>query len=134
MKRSLTYLTVLLVVAVGFNFAQTKDQLNPKAIENLVAGIHSENLGLQKSSIFFAGYYKIEEAMDALREEMLLNENPGIKVLAALALYEIRNENVLEDLDRLAKDINEDLKVRRMIKAIYDEWEVNNRMTLTVSK
>lgn len=134
MKRSLTILTVLLVVTAGLNLGQTKDQLNPRAIENLLAGIHSENLGLQKSSMFFAGYYKIEETVEALREEMLLNENPGVKILAALALYEIHNENVLEDLDRLAKDINEDLKVRRMIKAIYDEWEVNNRMTLTVSK
>lgn len=134
MKRTLTILTVLLAAAAGLNLGQTKDRLNLRAVDNLLAGIHSENLGLQKSSMFFAGYYKIEEAVEALREEMLSNENPSVKILAALALYEIRNENVLEDLDRLAKDINEDLKVRRMIKAIYDEWEVNNRMTLTVSK
>jgi len=134
MKRSLTYLTVLLVVAVGFNFAQTKDQLNPKAIENLVAGIHSENLGLQKSSIFFAGYYKIEETMDALREEMLLSENPGIKVLAALALYEIHNEEVLVDLERLVRDIKQDYHVRRMAKAICDEWYIKDVNAITVAK
>ncbi len=134
MKRSLTYLTVFLFVTVGFSIAQTKDQLNPIAIENLVAGIHSENLGLQKSSIFFAGFYKIEETMDALREEMLLNENPSIKVLAALALYEIHNEDVLDDLERLVRDVNQDYQVRRMAKAICDEWYIKDANAITVAK
>jgi len=134
MKRRFAYLTLLLVVAVGLNVAQTKDQLNPIAIKNLVAGIHSENLGLQKSSIFFAGFYKIEEAMDALREEMLLNENPSIKVLAALALYEIHNEDVLDDLERLVRDVNQDYQVRRMAKAICDEWYIKDANAITVAK
>ena len=134
MKRSLTYLTVLLIVTVGFNFAQTKDQLNPIAIENLLAGIHSENPGLQKSSMFFAGYYKIEETVEALREEMLSNENPGVKILAALALYEIHNEDVLDDLERLVRDVKQDYHVRRIAKAICDEWYIKDANAITVAK
>lgn len=134
MKRSLTYLTVFLFVAVGFSFAQSKAKLNPIAIENLVTGIHSENLGLQKSSIFFAGSYKIEETVDALREEMLSNENPSIKILAALALYEIHNEDALDDLERLVRDVNQDYHIRRMAKAICDEWYIRNSNAITVAK
>lgn len=39
-------------------------------IINISRGINSENEGLRKSSIFFAGKYKISEVTDLLEEEL----------------------------------------------------------------
>ncbi len=124
MKRTVIYLLLTLLVVGSTNFAQSKKHLNERAIKNLIAGIKSENVGLKRSSIYFAGYYRIEDAaiVTELRNLMFSDEEPGIKILAALSLYEIRNEDVLNDLNLLAQTPGENVKVRKMAKAIYDYW------------
>ena len=126
MKRTINYLALVLLVAVGISFGQTKEQLTEIQLLSLIEGIKSDNAGLIRSSIFLAGYYRIESAADEIKDEMLSSNDPKIQVLAALALYEIGNDEVLDDLYNLSQNINEDLKVRRMAKAIYDQW-VNDK-------
>lgn len=123
MKRLLTLLAAVLVL-VSLANAQTRN-LSKNEIGNLKTGIKSENRGLQQSSIYFAGYYQINEVSDELRDEMLSNKDPQLQVLAALALYRIGDESVKDDLLELVNNVNEELKVRRMAKAIYDQWNAD---------
>lgn len=133
MKRTLTLIALVLLLVSTNSFAQAKDQLTDNQLQTLVTGIKSDNLGLKRSSIFFAGYYKLSETVDVLKDEMLNAENPDIQILAALALYEIGDDDVMVDLNVLAKNKDEDYKVRRMAQAIYEHW-VNEMNFVSVAR
>jgi hypothetical protein len=66
---------------------------------NYLKGLNSDNDGLRKSCIYFAGKYKITEAVDILKEQLSEEENPETSVLIVLALYEILEKNVLSNID-----------------------------------
>ncbi len=129
MRRTILLVTLTVLMSLSTVFAQSsRANLTENHLKNLVTGIHSENRGLQRSSIYFAGYYKIEEVSDDLRNLMINNNNPDVQVLAALALYEIGDQQVMYDLMKIVKDTDQDMKVRKMAKAIYDTWvnDLNN--------
>lgn len=122
MRRTILLLALATVVTLTTT-AQTKHTLNENAISNLKNGIESENTGLKRSAIYFAGYYKVDEMVESIREEMLNSNDPQIQVLAALALYEIGDERVMSDLIDLSNNETEEARVRQMAKAIFDTWE-----------
>ncbi len=125
------FLTAVLFAAVliGSGFAQStsiKDITTHKyALENLIAGIHSENDGVRRNSIYFAGYYKIVETEDALIAQLKKESDSSTRILIALVLYELGSEEgLLEVKDLSVKD--KDAKVRRMATQIYNEYLVND--------
>ena len=125
------FLTAVLLVAVltGSGYTQSmsiKDITAHKyALENLIAGIHSENDGVRRNSIYFAGYYKIVEAEDALIEQLKQEKNESTRILIALVLYELGSEKGLLEVKDLSLN-DEDVKVRRMATQIYNEYLVND--------
>ena len=125
------FLTVVLLAAVltGSGFTQPnsiKDITAHKyALENLIAGIHSENDGVRRNSIYFAGYYKIVETEDALIAQLKNERDPSTRILIALVLYELGSEKGLLEVKDLSQT-DEDAKVRRMATHIYNEYMVNN--------
>lgn len=128
MRRVITLLMLGFLTLASLLAAQEKPQkhFGEKEVANLAAGILSENYGLQRSAIYFAGYYKVAEVVNEVTEVMLTSDEPNMKILAALALYEIGNEEALNDFAQLVNNNQEDLKVRKMVKAIYDKW--NNEL------
>jgi HEAT repeat protein len=125
------FLTVVLLAALltGSGYTQSnsiKDITAHKyALENLIAGIHSENDGVRRNSIYFAGYYKIVETEDALIAQLKKENDPSTRILIALVLYELGSEAGLSEV----KDISlsdKDAKVRRMATQIYNEYLVND--------
>lgn len=126
MKALLTKSVLMLVLFFSFNsglFAQNsiKDITDHKyALDNLRMGISSENDGVRKSSIYFAGKYRIQELEDNLIEQLSEENNPAVKVLIALALFEMDSEKGMEAVKNLSlTDQNE--KVRKMAYFIYNE-------------
>ncbi|MEW6196688.1 MAG: HEAT repeat domain-containing protein [Bacteroidota bacterium] len=99
----------------------TQNTFSKRAIDNLNAGIMSENSGLRKSSIYFAGKYRVTESVDVLVTQLNKIEDPGTKVLIALSLYLIGEQKGLDAVYSLAKTDN-DSHVRRMCNAIYAEY------------
>lgn len=99
----------------------TQNTFNKRAIDNLNAGIMSDNSGLRKSSIYFAGKYRVTESVDALVTQLNKIEDPGTKVLIALSLYLIGEQKGLDAVYNLALRDN-DSYVRRMCNAIYAEF------------
>ena len=124
--KTVTTLTILLVIALSAEVslrAQSNKYKNitENSIETLKQGIKSDNTGLRKSSIYMAGFYKIDEAVDILTGQLLVEKDPGIKILIALSLYNIGNPEGVEAIRKLAvKDSNSE--VRRMSTILYKEY------------
>ena len=131
MKAYKTFLTAVLLAAVltGSGYTQSnsiKDITAHKyALENLIAGIHSENDGVRRNSIYFAGYYKIVETEDALIAQLKDENDASTRILIALVLYELGSEEGLLEVKDLSLN-DEDAKVRRMSTQIYNEYLVND--------
>lgn len=130
MKTTL-FLTVTLLAAFLFStgFAQ-KNSIkeitdNEYALKNLVAGIQSDNTGVKRSSIYFAGKYRIAEAEDALINQLNEEEDAGTRILIALVLYEMGSEEGLLEVQKLSLN-DEDAKVRRMATHIFNDYLVND--------
>ena len=125
------FLVVVLLAAVltGSGYTQSnsiKDITAHKyALENLIAGIHSENDGVRRNSIYFAGYYKIVEAEDALIAQLKEEKDPSTRILISLVLYELGSEEGLLEVKDLSLN-DKDAKVRRMATQIYNEYQVND--------
>lgn len=95
--------------------------LKKNAIENLVSNINSENDGVRKSAIYYAGYYKVAETMNALKGQFKKESDPSVRILIALSLYKLGNPDGMEFINTYAKKDN-DTKVRRMCSAIYGDY------------
>jgi hypothetical protein len=127
-KRGLLTAVLLAVVLAGSVYSQAnsiRDITSHKyALENLIAGIHSENDGVRRNSIYFAGYYKIVEAEDALIAQLKKEKDSSTRILIALVLYELGSEEGLFEVKDLSLN-DKDAKVRRMAVQIYNEYLVN---------
>jgi len=129
MKTTLLTVTLAATLFIGAGFAQKnsiKDVTpNKHALENLVAGIHSDNLGVKRSSIFFAGKYRIAEAEEPLINQLKEEKDPSTRILIAMVLYEMGSEKGLSEVKDLSEN-DENAKVRRMTFQIYNEYLVND--------
>lgn len=114
-RTSIVILTVLfLVTTVGAQNVKAESQkVNKLAIENLIAGIKSDNDGLKRDCIYYAAIYGIEDAVDVLKEQLDKEKNPSNRVLIALALYKL---GVKPEKGELAGyiSIDWDTKVKKM--------------------
>ena len=120
---------ILFVLLVTDTFGQNQKvsdlAKNKFALENLVAGIHSENHGVRESTIYFAGQYRFIDTEDALIEQLKVEKDSDIKVLIGLALFRMNSENGMNELQTLTKK-DSNPRVRRMSQAIYNEYLVSN--------
>lgn len=122
----LTVMTVLVLTsaAMGQSEKNAYPEFKEYSIKNLNIGIKSENDGLRKSSIYFAGLYQVSEAVDALVDQFKAEKNSNNRVLIALVLYKIGNEKGMDAIYTAAvKD--DDLKVKRICSAIAEEYNAN---------
>jgi len=104
---------------------------NKLALDNLKSGINSENDGVRKSSIYFAGKYKIAEVVNCLVERLENEQEPSVRLLIAYSLYEIKDSYGMEAVKDLSRNEN-DLKVKRVSFNIYKEFLNNNNSTLAL--
>lgn len=98
---------------------------NKYALQNLVAGIHSDNTGVKRSAIYFAGKYRVAETEEALIVQLKEEKDPSTRILIALVLYEMGSEEGLLEIKNLSLN-DEDAKVRRMSTHIYNEFLIND--------
>jgi len=91
---------------------------NKYALDNLIAGIKSENCGIKRSAIYFAGKYRIKEVKNVLLEQLICENEACIRILIALVLYELGEpKGLLPVKNQIEAD--EDQKSRRMATQIY---------------
>ena len=129
--KATSFLTAVLLAAVltGSVYAQKssiKDITSNKyALQNLVAGIQSDNTGVKRSSIYFAGKYRVAETESALIAQLSEEKDPSTRILIALVLYEMGSIEGLLAVKQLAQN-DENARVRRMATQIYNEYLVND--------
>jgi hypothetical protein len=81
-------------------------------------GIKSENKGLKKNSIYFAGLYLVDESAETLVEQLKVEEDPSLRILITKALYLIDNDKFMKEIKRLAKN-DENQNVKEFAQRIY---------------
>jgi hypothetical protein len=130
MKNTAMFLFAVVILfnstnAFAGGFEKVQDKLGSKkyskAVSNLMAGINSENLGLKKSCIYYAGLYEIPEAVDVLIKQMKNESDPDVKILIALSLYKIGDTKGYSMIKAAAEKDN-DPKVRNMCIAICNTF------------
>lgn len=119
---------ILFILLVTDTFGQNQKisdlSKNKFTLQNLEMGIQSENEGVRESSIYFAGKYRLIDTEDALIKQLKREKDSDIKILIGLALFRMNSDKGMNELQMLTKnDLNP--KVRRMSKAIYNEYVVN---------
>lgn len=125
MKTLSVMMVVLMLLASTTNTeAQRKYQFNKNSIESLRDGITSKNNGLRRSAIYMAGFYEVSEVANTLCDELKNEINPAVKVLIALALYKIGDENSLNMIENLSKTEKDD-DTRRMMFAIAEQIKLD---------
>jgi hypothetical protein len=99
-------------------------KLSKAAIENLKLGVKFDNEGVRKCCIYFVGKYKISELKEDLMDQLIKEENPRIRILIALSLYQLEDSECIDFLKIFAIN-DKDQEVRRMCTAIYNEYWKN---------
>lgn len=111
------------------NFPKPKEIKNARTIETLKTGIQSDNIGLKKCSIYFAGLYEVHDVVDALTSQLKKEKDPEIKTLIALSLFRIGDEKGYKTIKSLAEKDNNP-KVKRICSDICKEFNkvVNSKI------
>lgn len=120
-------IAILFILLVTDTFGQNQKvsdlAKNKFALQNVIAGIHSENHGVRENTIYFAGQYRFIDTEDALIEQLKVEKDSDIKVLIGLALFRMNSEKGMNELQMLTKK-DSNPRVRRMSQAIYNEYLV----------
>ncbi len=119
-------LFLLLIMVANLNVLAQPNPIsnitkNEYALDNLKTGINSENTGVRKSSIYFAGKYRIAEAVGYLIERLEKEDEASVRLLIAYSLYEIKNAEGMKAVKELSIKDN-DVKVKRMSFNFYEEY------------
>ncbi len=80
---------------------------------------------VKRSSIYFAGKYRIAETENVLIEQLKVEKDPSTRILIALVLYEMGSEEGLLEVKNLSSADNNQ-RVRRMAAQIYNEYLIND--------
>lgn len=101
------------------------------ALDNLKSGINSDNIGVRKSSVYFAGKYRIAEAVSYLVERLKKEDEASVRLLIAYSLYEIKDAEGMKAVKELSlKD--SDVKVKRMSFNFYKEYLSKGHTTAAI--
>lgn len=115
------YLTAVVLLLVLLNSTANAQANCPKnSIESLKLGIEEGNEGVMRTCVYFAGKYKITEAVSSLSKRIKIEKDTNNKMLIALALYSIGNEESFEVIQTAAAQEN-DLKVKTRCIQMYIE-------------
>ena len=103
---------------------ELKSGVNEMYVLNLIKGIESDNAGLKKSCIYFAGLYEIKSTVDALVKQLQVVEDPDTRILIVLSLYRIGDKEGINAVEQLVKN-DESPKVKKMSTAILNHFKID---------
>ena len=103
------------------NYAILTDEEYHQVEQNLLAGINTDNIGLQTSSAYFLGEMKSDRAMIPLLRLVRNGETEEARIIAALSLYKIESKIGMYRLKYLAETDESEL-ARRVFSRIYQKY------------
>ncbi len=124
MKLSITLLLLLFFVFVSFGTAaepvkETNTINRDLAIQNLLIGLDSDNIGLTSSSAFYLGELSSTEAVIPLMKMLRNAEQEELRISAALALLKIGDERGIYAIKR-GIIFDESERVKDMCEKFYN--------------
>ncbi len=122
MKRNHTTSTLLTVLAVLLLSALSYGQ--SAAVKNLEMGIKSDNAGLRRQSVYYAGKYEIKEVVPALRSALEKTNDAETQKLILRALYKTDPVEALKSMEYLTAA---DEQVKKLCDALSYDYNVNVR-------
>ncbi len=145
--KKLKITSLLLIILFGFvsiipaKTTNTSKFFKKSKIEsNLLAGLASDNTGLQISSAYFLGEINSEKAIIPLMRMLRSGKSNGERAMAALALIKIGDERGVFIVKREAQ-FNASQKTRKLCAHLYKSYlmenfykHVNSRSNLAITK
>lgn len=123
-KNGILILFALAIIKTSV-YANKPDELKCKnrkaAVAMLIEGIKSDNVGLMKSAVYLSGKYRVNETVPALIEKLNSELDDNSKVLIALSLFMIGNEDGIEAVFKLSSS-DPGNHIRKMCGEIYREF------------
>ena len=117
-KNFITSLLFLLFISNGL-MAQEANETNDEAvIANLEEGVQSENLGLKVSSAYYLGEKRSKDSVIPLMKILKGDENPEARIIAALSLFKIGDEQGMFAVKRAIK-FDDSPRVAKMCNIFY---------------
>ncbi|MDX1702430.1 MAG: HEAT repeat domain-containing protein [Melioribacteraceae bacterium] len=130
---NISFLIVAFLISFSSVFAQESKtvvlNLDENAYANLKTAIQSENPGLRKSGIYYAGKYSVNEVSETLLAQLKDETDPSLRILILRVLYILEDDKFTDDIYEVALN-DEDTKVRKMASAIYSVMQVENSVNL----
>ncbi|MGE5437318.1 MAG: HEAT repeat domain-containing protein [Syntrophothermus sp.] len=77
-----------------------KKVLSSIAIQNLIKGVNSNNLGLKVSAAYILGEYGCDEAVIPLMRMFRNDENEDARIMAAISLYKLNDGRGVQALQK----------------------------------
>ena len=102
-----------------------ESEISGAAIKNLAAGIESDNAGVKKCCIYFAGFYEIKELVNPLVKQLKKESNEDMRILIVFALYKIGDQQGIEAVQQLVK-YDGSTVLKKMNLALKNELRINN--------
>ena len=101
----ITLLSLLLMSTLldAQTYSKQRIELPEIAIVNLLNGIRSDNNGVKKSCVYFAGKYKVLEVSQDLVEQIENSNDEELCQMIVWSLYQIGNDSCCEELQRVMK-------------------------------
>jgi HEAT repeat protein len=115
-------LAVLFISTAVFASTPVKKQkqLSENAVENLIAGMNSENFGLQMSSAYMLGEYKCQKAVLPLLKVLKSDVREEARITAALALYKIDDSRGIFAVKQAIR-FDDSERVKKICSLLYQE-------------
>ena len=108
------------------NYANLTDEEYDQVEQNLLAGIKSDNIGLQTSSAYFLGEMKSDKALIYLLKLAHYGNTEESRIIAGLSLYKIESDIGMYQLKALRQSDDSE-KVRSVFDRIYKKYISDNR-------
>jgi hypothetical protein len=103
-----------------------KYQFKENSIKSLISGISNENIGVRRASIYYCGKYSIEQTVDALVDQLEKEQDPSVRFLIVLSLFNIGDSKGLKAIYSTAS-VDRNDKVKKICTAICDEIQKNRQ-------
>ena len=103
---------------------EVSSRITEKAVRSLMMGIESDNTGLKKCCIYFAGLYEIRDVVWTLVDQLKRELDPDTRILIALSLYKIGDREGIQAVEKLIKN-DSDYRVKKMSTAILNQFKID---------
>ncbi len=127
-KATALFVFVLFAAAAGTQAQSFKQMVNSKSyttgLQNLRAGIVSDNLGVRKSAIYFAGKYHVSELTNDLLAQLQRESDANSRILIGMSIYTLGEKKGIEDLQTYATT-EKNPRVKRMLEEICNQFNFN---------